>query len=35
LKEIRERISVTTAGKREAVRSLVEEKRLSTIFQPI
>jgi diguanylate cyclase (GGDEF)-like protein len=33
--EIRERISVTTAGKREAVRSLVEEKRLSTVFQPI
>jgi diguanylate cyclase (GGDEF)-like protein len=33
--EIRDRISVTTTSKREAVRSLVEEQRLTTVFQPI
>jgi diguanylate cyclase (GGDEF)-like protein len=33
--EIRDRVSVTTTSKREAVRSLVEEQRLSTVFQPI
>jgi diguanylate cyclase (GGDEF)-like protein len=33
--EIRDRVSVTTTGKREAVRDLVEEGRLTTVFQPI
>jgi diguanylate cyclase (GGDEF)-like protein len=33
--EIRDRISVTTSRKREAVRSLVEDERLTTVFQPI
>jgi len=33
--EIRDRVSVTTSSKREAVRSLVSEERLSTVFQPI
>jgi diguanylate cyclase (GGDEF)-like protein len=33
--EIRDRVSVTTTSKREAVRSLVEEQRLITVFQPI
>jgi len=33
--EIRERVSVTTGGKREAVRGLVAEGRLATVFQPI
>jgi diguanylate cyclase (GGDEF)-like protein len=33
--EIRDRVSVTTSSKREAVRSLVEERRLTTVFQPI
>lgn len=33
--EIRDRISVTTTSKREAVRSLVAEGRLSIVFQPI
>jgi diguanylate cyclase (GGDEF)-like protein len=33
--EIRDRVSVTTIGKREAVRGLVEERRLTTVFQPI
>jgi diguanylate cyclase (GGDEF)-like protein len=33
--EIRGRVSVTTTGKREAVRALVREKRLATVFQPI
>jgi diguanylate cyclase (GGDEF)-like protein len=33
--EVRDRVSVTTTSKREAVRSLVEERRLSTVFQPI
>jgi diguanylate cyclase (GGDEF)-like protein len=33
--EIRDRVSVTTTGKREAVRSLVSEQRLTTVFQPI
>ncbi len=33
--EIRERVSVTTGSKREAVRGLVAEQRLSTVFQPI
>jgi diguanylate cyclase (GGDEF)-like protein len=32
---IRGRVSVTTTSKREAVRGLVEERRLSTVFQPI
>ena len=33
--EIRDHVSVTTTSKREAVRSLVEERRLITVFQPI
>jgi diguanylate cyclase (GGDEF)-like protein len=33
--EIRDRVSVTTAGKREAVRGLVADQRLVTVFQPI
>jgi diguanylate cyclase (GGDEF)-like protein len=33
--EIRDRVSVTTSSKREAVRSLVEEQRLEMVFQPI
>ena len=33
--EIRDRVSVTTTSKREAVRALVEERRLTTVFQPI
>jgi diguanylate cyclase (GGDEF)-like protein len=33
--EIRDRVSVTTTSKREAVRGLVEEQRLTTVFQPI
>lgn len=33
--EIRERVSVTTTSKREAVRSLVDDGRLTTVFQPI
>lgn len=33
--EIRDRVSVTTAGKREAVRGLVADQRLTTVFQPI
>lgn len=33
--EIRDRVSVTTTSKREAVRGLVEERRLITVFQPI
>jgi diguanylate cyclase (GGDEF)-like protein len=33
--EIRDHVSVTTTSKREAVRALVTEKRLTTVFQPI
>ncbi len=33
--EIRDRVSVTTTSKREAVRALVDEQRLATVFQPI
>lgn len=33
--EIRDRVSVPTTGKREAVRDLVSEERLTTVFQPI
>src|SRR6266516_1434452 len=33
--EIRDRVSVTTTSKREAVRSLVSEQRMTTFFQPI
>jgi diguanylate cyclase (GGDEF)-like protein len=33
--EIRDHVSVTTAGKREAVRGLVADQRLTTVFQPI
>lgn len=33
--EICDHVSVTTTSKREAVRGLVEEGRLSTVFQPI
>ncbi len=33
--EIRERVAVTSADKKEAVRRLIDEGRLSTVFQPI
>lgn len=33
--EICDHVSVTTTSKREAVRGLVEERRLTTVFQPI
>jgi diguanylate cyclase (GGDEF)-like protein len=33
--EISEHVSITTTSKREAVRGLVEEGRLDTVFQPI
>jgi diguanylate cyclase (GGDEF)-like protein len=33
--EIRESVSVTTRAKREGVRTLLEERRLTTVFQPI
>lgn len=33
--DVRERIVVTTSEKREAVRRLIEEGRLTTVFQPI
>jgi diguanylate cyclase (GGDEF)-like protein len=33
--EIRDRVSVTTTSKREAVRRLVANQRLTTVFQPI
>ncbi len=33
--EIRDRVAVTTSTKREAVRSLVEDRRFTTAFQPI
>lgn len=33
--EIRDHVSVTSAGKREAVRGLIADRRLSTVFQPI
>lgn len=33
--EICDHVSVTTTSKREAVRGLVEERRLTTLFQPI
>jgi diguanylate cyclase (GGDEF)-like protein len=33
--DVRERIIVTTSEKREAVRRLIEEGRLSSVFQPI
>jgi diguanylate cyclase (GGDEF)-like protein len=33
--DIRERVVVTTAEKKEAVRRLVQERRLTTLFQPI
>jgi diguanylate cyclase (GGDEF)-like protein len=33
--EIRDRVSVTTTSKREGVRGLVAEQRLTTVFQPI
>ena len=33
--EICDHVSVTTTSKREAVRGLVEERRLTTAFQPI
>lgn len=33
--DIRERVFVTTAAKKEAVRRLIDERRLTTVFQPI
>jgi diguanylate cyclase (GGDEF)-like protein len=33
--DIRERVVVTTSEKKEAVRRLIEERRLTTLFQPI
>jgi diguanylate cyclase (GGDEF)-like protein len=33
--DVRERVVVTTSEKREAVRRLIEEGRLTTVFQPI
>jgi diguanylate cyclase (GGDEF)-like protein len=33
--EIRDRVSVTTTAKREALRRLLDEERLTTVFQPI
>jgi diguanylate cyclase (GGDEF)-like protein len=33
--DIRERVAVTTPEKKEAVRRLIEERRLTTLFQPI
>ena len=33
--DIRDRVVVTTSAKKEAVRSLIEEGRLTTVFQPI
>jgi diguanylate cyclase (GGDEF)-like protein len=33
--DVRERVVVTTSEKKEAVRRLIEEGRLSTVFQPI
>jgi diguanylate cyclase (GGDEF)-like protein len=33
--EIRDRVSVTTGSKREAVRHLIDEKALSIVYQPI
>ena len=33
--DIRERVFVTTSEKKEAVRRLIEEGRLTTVFQPI
>jgi diguanylate cyclase (GGDEF)-like protein len=33
--DIRERVSVTTTTKKEAVRALIDEGRLATVFQPI
>jgi diguanylate cyclase (GGDEF)-like protein len=33
--DIRERVVVTTSAKKEAVRALIDERRLETVFQPI
>lgn len=33
--EIRDRVSVATTRKREAVRAMIDEERLQTVFQPI
>jgi diguanylate cyclase (GGDEF)-like protein len=33
--DIRERVVVTTSAKKEAVRALIEEGRITTVFQPI
>ena len=33
--DVRDRVTVTTAEKREAVRRLIEERRLTTLYQPI